>query len=145
MNISQEEELLTLMRQSGCGAIFIGFESLRTDTLDQMHKVVNRRYNYIDVIQRIQKHGMLVQASFIVGSDGDDASVFDELIDFVKESHLLAPVFNILTPFPGTKLFERLETQGRILHKDWSRYDTKHVVFAPGGWPPQSYEPATGG
>jgi radical SAM superfamily enzyme YgiQ (UPF0313 family) len=137
MNIAQEEELLTLMRASGCGAIFIGFESLHADTLDQMHKAVNRRYDYIDVIKKIQAHGMLVQASFILGSDGEDASVFDELIGFVRESHLLAPVFNILTPFPGTKLFERLEAQGRILHKDWSRYDTKHVVFAPARMTPE--------
>ncbi|MCX5645592.1 MAG: radical SAM protein [Phycisphaerae bacterium] len=131
MNVSQEEELLTLMRESGCGAIFIGFESLSAGNLDQMHKVVNRRYDYAEVIRRIQAHGMLIQASFILGYDGDCASVFDELIDFIKESHLLAPVINILTPFPRTELFGRLESQGRILHQDWSRYDTKHVVFVP--------------
>ena len=59
------------------------------------------------------------------------------MIDFIKESHLLAPVINILTPFPRTELFERLETQGRILHQDWSRYDTKHVVFAPARMTPE--------
>lgn len=131
MNIAQEQELLTSMRASGCGAIFIGFESLQADTLDQMHKTVNRRYDYLDVIAKIQAHGMLVQASFILGSDGEGPSAFEELIDFIRESRLLAPVFNILTPFPGTELFARLEAQGRILHKDWSRYDTKHVVFTP--------------
>ena len=137
MNVSQEEELLTLMRESGCGAVFIGFESLSAGNLDQMHKVVNRRYDYAEVIRKIQAHGILIQASFILGYDGDSASVFDELIDFIKESHLLAPVINILTPFPRTELFQRLEAQGRILHKDWSRYDTKHVVFVPAQMAPE--------
>ncbi|OHB67621.1 MAG: hypothetical protein A2Y76_00940 [Planctomycetes bacterium RBG_13_60_9] len=131
MNVSQEEDLLTLMRESGCGAVFIGFESLSEANLDLMHKTVNRRYDYAEVIRRIQSHGILIQASFILGYDCDSVDVFDDLIGFVRENHLLAPVFNILTPFPGTKLFERLEAQGRILHRDWSKYDTKHVVFAP--------------
>jgi len=131
MNISGEEHLLRLMRESGCGAIFIGFESLHADNLDQMHKVVNRRYDYAEVIRRIQSHGMLVQASFILGYDSDSPAVFDELVGFIRENRLFAPVINILTPFPGTKLFERLEKQGRILHRDWGRYDTKHVVFSP--------------
>jgi len=140
MNLAQEEELLTLMRESGCGAVFIGFESLSADNLDQMHKVVNRRYDYTEVIRRIQAHGILIQASFILGYDGDSVSVFDELIDFIKESRLLAPVINILTPFPGTELFARLEAQGRILHKDWSRYDTRHVVFAPARMTPEELQ-----
>jgi radical SAM superfamily enzyme YgiQ (UPF0313 family) len=137
MNLSQEEELLTLMRESGCGAVFIGFESLSAGNLDLMHKIVNRRYDYAEVIRRIQSHGILIQASFIVGYDEDSVSVFGELIDFIKENHLFAPVINLLTPFPGTKLFERLEAQGRILHKDWSRYDTKHVVFVPARMTPE--------
>ncbi|RPH32134.1 radical SAM protein [bacterium] len=138
MNVSQEEELLTLMRESGCGAIFIGFESLSAGNLDQMHKVVNRRYDYAEVIRKIQAHGMLIQASFILGYDGDSASVFDELIDFIQESRLLAPVINILTPFPRTGLFERLAAQGRILHQDWTRYDTRHVVFQPARMTPEA-------
>jgi len=137
MNISQEEHLLKRMRESGCGAIFIGFESLRADSLDQMHKTINRRYDHGEVIQRIQSHGMLVQASFIFGYDSDSPAVFDELVDFVRRTRLFAPVINILTPFPGTRLFERLERQGRILHRDWSQYDTKHVVFAPARMSPE--------
>jgi radical SAM superfamily enzyme YgiQ (UPF0313 family) len=67
----------------------------------------------------------------VVGYDFDSQATFDELIEFIKENHLLVPLINVLTPFPGTKLFQRLKQEGRILHTDWSRYDTKHVVFSP--------------
>jgi len=59
------------------------------------------------------------------------------LIDFIRESNLLAPLINILTPFPGTKLFDRLEKEGRILHTDWDKYDAKHVVFLPSSMTPE--------
>lgn len=131
INISEEEELLRLMRESGCGAIFIGFESISKDNLDSMNKGVNKRFNFLEAIQKIQSHGMLVHSSFIVGYDFDSQVTFNELIDFIQESNLLMPVINILTPFPGTKLFKRFEEEKRILHKDWSKFDTKNVVFSP--------------
>ena len=131
MNISDDDELLAMMKDSGCGAVFIGFESISRDNLTDMNKAINKRYQYLDVIKKIQSHEILIHGSFIVGADCDTLSSFDELIAFVRESRLLIPLFNILTPFPGTKLFQRFEAAGRILHKDWSRYDTKHVVFSP--------------
>jgi len=131
IDISKEDELLELMRDGGCGAIFIGFESTSDDNLARMHKAVNRRYDYVDVIKTIQSYGILVHGSFVVGYDFDSQSTFDELISFIQESKLLVPIINILTPFPGTRLFRRLDDQGRILHTDWSRYDTQHVVFRP--------------
>ena len=131
VNVGQDDELLRQMRRSGCGAIFIGFESISSEALGQMHKTVNKRHDYARVIGAIQSHGMPVQPSFILGYDSDTTETFDQLIDFVQHHHLFAPVFNILTPFPGTKLFQRLDSQNRILHRDWSQYDTRHVVFQP--------------
>jgi radical SAM superfamily enzyme YgiQ (UPF0313 family) len=136
VNVAQDDELLRQMRRSGCGAIFVGFESISSETLGQMNKAVNKRHDYAQVIGAIQSHGMLVQPSFILGYDSDSSETFDQLIDFVRGHHLFAPVFNILTPFPGTRLFQRLEDQGRILHRDWSLYDTRHVVFKPAGMSP---------
>jgi len=131
INISQEEELLTLMRSSGCGAIFIGFESLSQKNLSSMNKGVNKKFAYEKAIEKIQSHGILVHSSFIVGYDDDSEESFDELIRFIQENNLLVPLLNILTPFPGTKLFKRFEKEDRILHKNWDEYDTKHVVFSP--------------
>jgi radical SAM superfamily enzyme YgiQ (UPF0313 family) len=133
INISEEPELLELMRASGCGAVFIGFETISDENLAIMHKGINRRYNYLKAIRKIQAYGILVHSSFIVGYDFDSPETFDELIGFIAESNLLMPLINILTPLPGTKLFKRLEAEGRILHKDWTKYDTQHVVFSPAG------------
>jgi radical SAM superfamily enzyme YgiQ (UPF0313 family) len=133
INISHEPELLELMRDSGCGAVFIGFETISGENLALMHKGINRRYSYLEAIDKIQSYGILVHSSFILGYDFDSPATFDDLIDFIRESNLLMPLINILTPFPGTKLFRRLEEEGRILHKDWSKYDTQHVVFSPAG------------
>ena len=90
-----------------------------------------QNYSYLEAIQKIQSYGILVQSSFIVGYDCDSQATFDELIGFIQESNLLMPLINILTPFPGTELFKRLEEEGRILHRDWSKYDSQHVVFSP--------------
>lgn len=137
INISQDPELLASMRESGCGAVFIGFESTSKENLAMMRKGVNLRYDYLEAIRKIQSYGILVHSSFIVGYDFDSADTFDELIDFISESNLLMPLINILTPLPGTMLFKRLEEQGRILHKDWSKYDTQHVVFSPARMSPE--------
>ncbi len=131
INISKEDELLRLMKDSGCGAILIGLESVSRENLSSMDKGVNLKHDYIKSIEKIQSHGILVHGSFILGYDFDTLSSFDELIDFLNETHLLMPLINILTPFPGTRLFDRMEEEGRILHKDWSKYDAKSVVFSP--------------
>ncbi|HVN72409.1 MAG TPA: radical SAM protein [Desulfomonilia bacterium] len=140
INISQEDELLDLMRDSGCGAVFIGFESISKENLAAMHKEVNQRYDYARAIKKIQSYGMLVHSSFIVGYDFDSESTFNDLIDFIQETKLLMPLINVLTPFPGTELFKRLEKEGRILHREWDKYDTKHAVFSPPELSPEELE-----
>ncbi|MBF0451915.1 MAG: B12-binding domain-containing radical SAM protein [Candidatus Magnetomorum sp.] len=131
INISREDDFLALMRDSGCGAIFIGFESISDKNLSAMDKPINRKYDFAEAIHKIQSYGMLVHSSFIVGYEFDTPESFDELIDFIENTNLLIPLVNILTPFPGTQLFKRFEKEGRILTKDWQLYDTKHVVFQP--------------
>ncbi len=131
INISKEDEILELMRDSGCGAIFIGFETISEANLSAMHKEINQQFDYEKAIEKIQSYGLLVHSSFIVGYDFDSGATFRELVDFIAKTKLLMPLINILTPFPGTELFRRLEKEGRILHRNWSLYDTKNVVFAP--------------
>ena len=87
------------MKDSGCGSILIGLESVSSQNLTRMNKRLNLRFNYLDAIQKIQSYGILVHGSFILGSDFDDLSAFDELIHFIKEAKLLMPLINILTPF----------------------------------------------
>jgi radical SAM superfamily enzyme YgiQ (UPF0313 family) len=129
INISRHDELLRLMRDSGCGSMLIGLESISSQNLSLMDKGVNLKHDFLEAIQKIHSYGIRVDGSFVVGYDFDSKSSFDELIDFIDEAKLLMPVINIITPFPGTKLFNRFEEEGRIIHKDWSKYDTKTVVF----------------
>ncbi len=137
INISKEDELLTLMKESGCGAILVGLESISEENLSCMDKNINRKHDFAEAIKKIQSFGILVQGSFILGYDFDTKASFDELIHFIDDAGLLMPLINILTPFPGTKLFNRLEKEGRIIHKDWSKYDSKNVVFTPSRLTPE--------
>jgi radical SAM superfamily enzyme YgiQ (UPF0313 family) len=131
INLSQHDDLMDLMREAGCGTVFIGFESISEKNLEAMSKNVNARHNYLEAVKKINAHGLQIISSFIVGYDFDTHESFDELIDFIEEANLLEPVVNVLTPLPGTKLFHRFEKEERLLHKNWDLYDTKHVVFKP--------------
>lgn len=131
INISREDDILRLMKDSGCGAVLVGLESVSKDNLSSMDKGVNLRYDYMEAINKIQSYGILVHSSFILGYDFDTEQSADELIKFIEEARLLMPLINILTPFPGTRLYKRLEDEGRIIHKDWSKYDARNVVFTP--------------
>ena len=82
-------------------------------------------------IKKIQSYGILVEGSFILGCDFDNRESFDELADFIDETNLLMPWLNILRPYPGTKLYERLKKDGRIIDDDWCKYCGKNVVFTP--------------
>ena len=131
VNVSKDDELLKLMKDSGCGAILIGFESISEKNLSSMGKNINLKTDYAEAIKKIQSHGILVHSSFILGYDYDTPQAFDDLIEFIQRNRLLMPLINILTPFPGTKLLKRLEAEGRIIHKNWSEYDSETVVFRP--------------
>jgi radical SAM superfamily enzyme YgiQ (UPF0313 family) len=131
INISRDDEILRLMKESGCGAILIGLESISEDNLASMHKNVNLRHDYVSAIKKIQSYGIMVHSSFIVGYDFDTQSSLDELAEFIEEADLIMPLINVLTPLPGTKLFDRFEREGRLLHKDWDKYDGVTVVFKP--------------
>ncbi len=130
INVAKDDELLGLMRDSGCGSMLIGLESVSGKNLSRMDKGVNLRHDYVDAIKKIQSYEIRVDGSFILGYDFDTPDSFDELIEFIDETNMLMPLINILTPFPGTRLFKRFEEEGRIIHKDWSKYDTMDVVFS---------------
>ncbi|MBI3753785.1 MAG: B12-binding domain-containing radical SAM protein [Deltaproteobacteria bacterium] len=131
LNVARDDEVLQLMAESGCGGILIGFESIAEDNLKQMNKKINLTQDFSTAIQKIHSHGILVQGSFIVGHDNDTKETFQKLADFINNNNVLFALISILTPFPGTGLFKRLEGEGRLLHKDWERYDSKTVVFRP--------------
>ncbi|MBI3399573.1 MAG: B12-binding domain-containing radical SAM protein [Deltaproteobacteria bacterium] len=131
LNAAKDDEILELMAKSGCGGILIGFESIAEDNLRQMNKKINLTQDFSEAIHKIHAHAILVQGSFIVGHDNDTKETFQKLADFINNNNVLFALISILTPFPGTGLFKRLEKEGRILNRDWERYDSKTVVFKP--------------
>ena len=96
-----------------------------------MAKGINFCMTYQDAIARIHDRGMSVVGNFIVGFDTDTRAVFKDTLDFIQETGILYPFFSILTPMPGTALFDEFQAEGRLDHTDWARYDTRHVVFGP--------------
>ncbi len=126
-----DDDMAERMARSGCRGLLIGFESVSTLHLEISGKVFNRPALYGDLIRKLQNLGILINGTFVFGNDADQPNIFDETLDFVLEHRLELPRFAILTPFPGTPLFNRLDAAGRVLHRDWSLYDGQHVVFQP--------------
>jgi radical SAM superfamily enzyme YgiQ (UPF0313 family) len=115
----------------GCRSLFVGFESISKANMERAHKPQNRKYDYAEAIERFHDAGIMINGSFVYGFDEDDADVFARTVEFAIENKIETATFHILTPFPKTRLFATLELEGRILHRDWDRYDTRHVVFQP--------------
>lgn len=126
-----DDEFLNLARKSGCMEWFIGFESVSQASLNGIKKTVNKVEDFKRMIQRMHKHGMAVQGGIIFGFDQDTPDIFDTTLEKMFEWELDAVEVNILTPYPGTPLFDRLVKEGRILTRDWSRYNQVDVVFKP--------------
>ena len=131
IEIADDEEMLDLIARSGCRSLFVGFESVIPGSLDEVHKRCNRVEDYVRNVRRIHERGIMVNGSFVFGFDHDDADVFDRTVDFGIEACLDTATFTVLTPYPGTTLYKRLEAEERIFDRDWSHYDTTRVVFTP--------------
>jgi radical SAM superfamily enzyme YgiQ (UPF0313 family) len=140
LNISREEKLLTLARDSGCLGLFVGFESLSQEILNGLGKPFYRVAQYETAIRRLHDHGIGIQGSFIFGNDNDPPDVFSRVVRFCNRNRLEAVLFSLLTPFPGTRIFHQLLKENRILHFDWEKYDMNHVVFQPQGMEPEALE-----
>ncbi len=132
-NLTQDAELMDLYAQAGGRFIFIGFESISAEALKTVHKGVNRPAEYAEGIRQLHRRGITIMGSFIFGLDGDDLGVFRRTVDFVNAAKIDIVLYNILTPLPGTRLYEDMERQGRIHDRDWSHYDACHSVIHPQG------------
>jgi radical SAM superfamily enzyme YgiQ (UPF0313 family) len=95
-------------------------------------------------VRRLHDLGVMVNGSFVFGMDHDDPSVFARTVSWAVESGIETATFHILTPYPGTALHERMRSEGRILHEDWDRYDTRHAVHRPARMSPSQLEDGYG-
>ena len=129
---TRDEELLALAARSGCKQLFLGLESVDQASMHEVHKPFNHVEDYARVIERIHAHGIAVQAGIVFGFDHDTPAIFKDTLDFLEATGVQNATFNILTPYPGTPLYHRLDAEGRILTRDWRRYNGRTaVVFQP--------------
>ncbi len=126
-------ELLRAAGEAGCVGMFVGFESLNQQTLAAIGKKTNRAEGYLAQARAFRQHGIGILGSFVLGCDGDTPASFESVLRFCEQARLEAAIFPILTPYPGTKVRERLEREQRITSNDWQDYDMGHVTFAPRG------------
>ena len=125
---------------SGLRSLFVGFETLSSINLAAQHKVQNLHRDYGAAIRRLHQLGVMVNGSFVFGMDDDDECVFERTVEWAIEQGIETATFHILTPYPGTALHTRMAAQGRILHDNWSLYDTRHTVFRPARLTPEQLE-----
>ena len=129
--LADDPELLELAAKSGCRGLLMGLESISPENLRASNKSFNSPDRFVRVVEKLHDHGIALQGCFVFGLDGDDPHVFLKTAQFAVEAKIDLPRFAIVTPFPGTSLYSRLESEGRILTRNWEFYDGQHVVFQP--------------
>lgn len=132
-----DNDFLELARKSGCVEWFVGFESVNQEALDKIQKSHNKVEDFKRMIKRVHSYGMSIQGGIIFGFDEDTPDTFDVTLEKLNEMDIDVLEVNILTPYPGTPLFNRLEKEKRILTKDWSKYNQVDVVFQPKNMSPK--------
>jgi radical SAM superfamily enzyme YgiQ (UPF0313 family) len=122
-----------LEKAAACGlrSLFVGFETLAAEGLRAQGKRQNVGRDYGAAVRRLHDLGVMVNASFVFGLDEDDPSVFERTVEWAIGQGIETATFHVLTPYPGTALFRKMEAEGRLLHRDWDLYDTRHAVFRP--------------
>lgn len=133
LDFARDPELMKAAADAGCIGMFVGFESLRQETLAAMRKRTNITLDYLEEARKFRDNGIGILGSFVLGNDGDTPEVFEEILRFCEDARLEAAIFPILTPYPGTEVRARLVSEGRITSDDWQDYDMGHVTFRPSG------------
>ena len=140
IDVTDDPGLIRAMALAGCTGVFVGFESLSDDNLIDARKKTPKAADYSRRVQMLHDNGIQVNGSFVLGFDHDYKDVFARTAEWVEQNRLECATFHILTPYPATPLFRQMESQDRLLHRDWTRYDTAHAVFRPRHMSPEELE-----
>ena len=137
ISLAKDKEMLNLCQQSGCAALFFGVESVSPSSLLGMKKSLKSIEETEEAIKIIQGNGIAFHPSIILGFDTDTKAIFNDTLEFLARTKLPTMALHVLTPYPGTRLYQRFNDQGRIISHDWSHYDHHTVVFQPKNMTPQ--------
>jgi radical SAM superfamily enzyme YgiQ (UPF0313 family) len=131
LDVTDDPSLVREMALAGCTGVFVGLESLENGNIQDAGKKGPRTEDYAQRVRILHENGIQVNGSFVLGFDHDRPEVFSRTVDWIEENRLECATFHILTPYPATPLFRQMKSEGRLLHENWSLYDTGHVVFRP--------------
>jgi len=126
-----DNDLMKLAVESGCKALFFGIESVSEEQLNVMHKAFKDIKYLESALKKIKRMGILIHASMVFGFDNDKKEIFDETVQFLMKNKVSTVSFNVLTPYPGTKIYEQLKQSDRLTTTNWKYYDHNTVVFKP--------------
>jgi radical SAM superfamily enzyme YgiQ (UPF0313 family) len=137
ISLAKDKDMLKLCRLSGCAALFFGLESVSPSSLIGMKKTLKSIGETEEAIKNIQDNGIAFHPSIILGFDTDTKAIFDDTLEFLVRAKLPTMALHVLTPYPGTRIYQRFKDQGRLISHDWSHYDHRTVVFQPKNMTPQ--------
>jgi radical SAM superfamily enzyme YgiQ (UPF0313 family) len=140
IDVADDPGLIRAMALAGCTGVFVGFESLTDENLAEAKKKTPKASDYARRVRLLHENGIQVNGSFVLGFDHDRKDVFTRTAEWIEENRLECATFHILTPYPATPLFRQMEAEGRLLHRDWTLYDTAHAVFRPKNMSPEELE-----
>ncbi len=124
-------DLVERAAQAGLRSLFVGFETFSADNLRDSNKKQNLARDYEAAARRLNDLGVMINGSFVFGMDDDGPEVFDRTVEWAARNGVTTSTFHIQTPYPGTRLYQKLAADQRIVSRDWDCYDTRHVVFKP--------------
>jgi len=127
--ICRDEELLKLAAKSGCISLFVGIESIDQETLNDAHKSFNKVKNYEENIKKMHRAGINVVGAFIFGFDRDTPATVDKIYDFAMKNSLAMVNMGIMTPFPGTEVYDKAKRDNKIFDHDWEHYTGANLVW----------------
>lgn len=135
-----KDDLVERAARAGLRSLFLGFESINTRGLmvSNKHQLPGEKYDR--VVHRLHDLGIKINASFVFGLDGDGPDIFARTVEWAVSRGITTATFHIATPYPGTNYFQRIQSEGRLLTRDWDQYDTRHVVFRPDGMTAQQLQ-----
>lgn len=128
-----EGDLIEKAARAGLRSLFVGFETFSPENLIQSNKSQNLKLDYERAVQRLHDLGIMINGSFVFGLDHDDPDVFRRTVDWGVKNAITTATYHILTPYPGTRLYDSMANSGRIITNDWDLYDTRHVIYETKG------------
>lgn len=126
-------DLIEKAADAGLRSLFVGFETFSPENLKQSNKKQNLQKDYVKAVNRLHSLGIMINGSFVFGLDNDDKDVFKRTVDWGVQHAITTSTYHVLTPYPGTQLFTEMEAEGRIITRNWDKYDTRSVVYQTRG------------